>query len=123
MIVAKLLSYSGSRYGEKKDDVKEIDKDLITIFNCLQGRVRFGAGNDGSGGENIQGEWQVIADTGAINTEFSVTHGLGSVPVGYLVVKTNKGGVIYDSGTTWTSTTIYLKCSAANATVTLFLLQ
>ncbi|KKM18803.1 hypothetical protein LCGC14_1662060, partial [marine sediment metagenome] len=30
--------------------------------------------------------------------------------------------VVYDSGTTWTATTIYLKCSAANAAVTLFVI-
>ena len=125
MIVNKLLNYNSSRYSDDNHDgdIKEIDKDLVTIVNCLQGRVRFGSGNDGSDGENMSGQWQVVADTGTANTEFSVTHTVGAVPVGYLVTKINKGGVVYDSGTTWTSTTIYLKCTSANATVSLFLLK
>ncbi len=126
MIVKKISNYNASRYATDKfdnSDIKNYDTDFNTVVTCLQGRVRFGAGNDGSNGENIDGQWQVISDTGTINTEFSVSHSLGSIPVGYLVTKINKGGVIYDSGTAWTSTTIYLKCSAANATVSLFLLQ
>ncbi len=125
MLVNKLLNYNMSKYvtDDGKGDIRNVDKDLITIFNCLQGRIRFGGGVDGSDGENIDGQWQVISDTGSINTEFSVPHSLGSIPIGYIVTKINKAGIIYDSGTTWTSTTIYLKCSVANATVSVFLLQ
>lgn len=100
-----------------------LDNELAKVFQALTGRLRFGTGGDGERGENISGEWQVVADTGTINTEFSITHTLGAVPIGYLVTKINKAGVIYDSGTAWDSTTIYLKCSSANATVTLFLLK
>lgn len=60
-----------------------------------------------------------VSDTGSADTEFNFSHGLGRVPVGFFVTKIDKGGVIYDGGTTWTNTTIYLKCSAANADVTL----
>ncbi len=124
MIITQIYNYNSSRYAtDPNSDKIEIDKDFRKLFAFSQGRVRFGPGNDGSDGENIDGQWQVISDTGTINTEFSVTHTLGSIPVGYLVTKINKGGVIYDSGTAWTSTTIYLKCSAANATVSLFLLH
>lgn len=123
MIIAKILNYNSSKYANDKFDMREIDKDLNSLFSCLQGRVRFGAGNTGSKGENIAGEWQVVADTGTINTEFTVNHTFGSVPIGYLVTKVNKAGIIYDSGTTWTSSSIYLKCSIANATVSLFLLK
>ncbi len=124
MIVHQTLNYNASRYAtDDKADIKEVDRDLKRIYDCLQGRVRFGNGNSDSNGENIDGQWKVISDTGTINTEFSLSHSLGSIPVGYLVTKINKGGVIYDSGTAWTSTNIYLKCSAANATVSIFLLQ
>ena len=55
MIVSKLLNYNSSRYSEDNHDgdIKEIDKDLITLFNCLSGRVRFGNGNTGRDGENV----------------------------------------------------------------------
>ena len=103
--------------------LKTIDTDLSNIFLCLQGRVRFGTGEDGANGENISGEFQTVADSGTADTEFSVAHTLGAVPIGYIVTKIDAGGVVYDSGTTWTSTTIYLKCSSADTAITLFLLK
>lgn len=57
------------------------------------------------------------ADTGDANTEFSVTHYLARVPTGFLLVKSNKACNVYDSGTAWTTSTIYLKCDAANAII------
>ena len=101
----------------------QMDNDVLRIIQVLQGRVRFGDGIDGMEGENIAGEFQVVSDTGVANTEFTVSHSLGAVPIGYLVIKIDKAGVVYDSGTTWTSTDIYLKCSASNANVTLFLMK
>lgn len=125
MILSKIsktpdLTKNTSNYG---DYIVGVDRDLTNLFSALQNRIRFGTPTDGKSGENISGEFQVIADTGTINTEFTVGHTIGSVPIGYLVLKISNGGVIYDSGTTWTSSNIYLKSSAANSLVTLFLLK
>lgn len=103
--------------------VRSLDADIKKIFLALNGRVRFGDGADGERGENVSGEFQVVADSGTANTEFSITHTLGATPIGYLVTKINKAGVVYDSGTTWTSSIIYLKCDTANTTLTVFLLK
>lgn len=103
--------------------IRDIDLDLQNIFTLSKGRIRFGDGADAQQGENIAGEFQVVADTGAADTEFIVAHLLGVVPIGFLVINIDAGGVIYDSGTAWTATNIYLKCSAANAAVTLFLIK
>lgn len=108
---------------ELKKQLKRADQDMANLFLAMQGRIRFGTGTDGDRGENIAGEFQIVSDTGNANTEFSFTHGLGAVPVGFLVINIDKGGVVYDSGTAWTSTTIYLKCSVANANVKLFLIK
>lgn len=108
---------------ELRNQLRRMDQDMTNLFLFSQGRVRFGDSGDGDRGENISGEWQVISDTGSADTEFSVTHTLGAVPVGYFVTKTNKGGVVYASTTAWTSSTIYLKCSAANTAITIFLLK
>ena len=62
-------------------------------------------------------------DTGTANTEFTVSHNLGFVPGKYILTKINNAGVIYDSGTTWTTTQIFLKCSTANAAVTLTVMR
>ena len=60
-----------------------------------------------------------VADSGNANTEFSVTHYLRRTPAGFIVTKSDKACSVYDSGTTWTTTTIYLKCDAANAALTI----
>ena len=121
MKIAKTSSLASRDKVEESD--KSVDTDLSKLYLFTQGRVRFGDGGDGDRGENISGEFQVVADTGDANAEFSVPHTIGAVPVGYLVIKINNAGVIYDSGTSWTSSTIYLKSSAANSAVSLFLLK
>lgn len=60
-----------------------------------------------------------VADTGTADTEFTVSHYLGRIPEGYLLTCTDKAASVYESGTAWTATTIYLKCSAANAKIDL----
>ncbi len=66
-----------------------------------------------------QSESLTVSDTGNANTEFSVTHHLGRVPNGFIITKSDKACSVYDSGTAWTSTTIYLKCDAANTALSL----
>jgi hypothetical protein len=106
-----------------EDYIRSVDFDLRDLFLMSSGRVRFGDGIDDAPGENVAGEFQVVADTGSADTEFSISHQLGTVPIGFLVLNIDAGGVVYDSGTAWTDTTIYLKCSAANAAVKLFLIK
>lgn len=66
-----------------------------------------------------QAESLTVADSGNANTEFSITHHLGRTPNGFIITKSDKAANIYDSGTTWTTTTIYLKCDAANTALSL----
>ena len=60
-----------------------------------------------------------IADTGTADTEFTVSHDLNRIPVYYLVVYSDKACSVYDSGTAWTDSEIYLKCDAANVNIKL----
>lgn len=120
MKVAKTYIYNSGN--DMESNVRRLEQDMSQLFECLKGRVRLGTGTDGDRGENIAGEFQVVTSSTA-DTQFTVSHGLGAVPIGFIVTKINKGGVVYDSGTTWTDTAIYLKCSAATATMTLFLLK
>lgn len=68
--------------------------------------------------DNFNAEILTVADTGAADTQFTIAHPLKRAPAGYLVIKINKAGVVYDSGAAWTDTDMYLKCSAANCAVT-----
>lgn len=62
-----------------------------------------------------------VADTGSADTEFSIAHHLGRVPSGFILTKSDAAACVYDSGTTWTTTTAYLKCNAANTAITISL--
>lgn len=66
-----------------------------------------------------QSESLTVADSGNADTEFSTTHHLGRTPAGFIVTKSDAACSVYDSGTTWTTTTIYLKCDAANVAMTI----
>lgn len=96
------------------------------IFQCLQGRVSFGTGVSGINGQNISGQFVTYTSNGVANTEDTIAHTVGSVPIGYLILGQNKAGSLYQlasTGTAWTSTNIYLKCSVASVTFNLFLVK
>lgn len=66
-------------------------------------------------------QYQDVTTPGTANTEFTVNHGLGRVPVGYLVVGRDKAAIIYNSTTAWTETAIYLKCNVATVAIRLLI--
>jgi hypothetical protein len=68
---------------------------------------------------NLCSKYVVFTSNGVANTEDVVTHKLGRIPVGYIVVKQDKAGIVYDSTTTWTTSTIALKSSVASVAWTL----
>lgn len=58
------------------------------------------------------------------NTDQSFTHALGRKPNGYLVLRSAKGGVLYDGtnlGSDWTPSTIVLRSTVASDTVSFLL--
>lgn len=59
--------------------------------------------------------------TSTADTEFSITHSLDRIPVGFIVINTDKYCNIKASGTTWTTSLIYLKCDVATVALTLLI--
>lgn len=82
------------------------------------GGISFG---DGVKTDNISGVWASVADTGVANTDFTITHNLGRIPVGYLTMTASKATDIYTGSVASTTTQITLRSSAANAAVSLFI--
>jgi hypothetical protein len=126
MIVTKTESPNDFSHTTPQQWVSEVDTDLKNLFLCLQGRVRFGNSTNNLSGENIMGEFVVYTTNATPNTEDKISHTLGSIPVGYLVISKDKACDVYqksNTGTAWTTTNIYLKATVASASVTLFLLQ
>ena len=50
------------------------------------------------------------------DTEFELEHNLGRVPAGFIIIKKDKAGTIYDSGTAWTKNSVFLKCDKSSMT-------
>lgn len=72
--------------------------------------------------KNIQG-WDSgnITTPGTANTQFPVTHNLGYVPTRFHVTYNNGQGTVYAGPTAWTTTTVYLMCSAASSVIRVFI--
>ena len=70
---------------------------------------------------NINGVLVNIPNSGAANTPFIVIHNLGRIPISAEVKRTNISGIIIDSGVAWTTTTMSLEFTGANAKLTLFI--
>lgn len=123
MKLTKQSNYIGKVRTNIEEYIPQLEVDLENIFLAMKGRIRFGTGVDGARGENISGEFQIYTSNGSADTEDTITHTLGSVPIGFIVINTNKGGVTYDGGTAWTATSIFLKNSTTSATTTIFILK
>jgi len=97
--------------------------DITNIINCLKGNVRFGDGNNGSGGENINGQWAVFTTPATPNSEFIIAHEIGAMPVGWLVVAKNKAADLYTGVGKWTDNLAYFKCTVASVNFRIFFLK
>lgn len=111
------------KIAKKSVNGQNVDTDLNSLFLAMQGRIRFGDGGDGDRGENIHGQFQVYTSNGSANTEDTIAHTLGSVPIGYIVLKQDKASNVYLGSTAWTSSNIYLKQTGTSVSTTIFLLK
>lgn len=94
---------------------------IQNLQRILDGNISFGMDSSNEVGKNIDG-WDATGTTpGVADTEFSISHGLGRIPKGFIVLSVNAGVVIYKSTTAWTSKVIYLKCSGPSVAYTLFI--
>lgn len=60
--------------------------------------------------------WKASGDApGAANTNFTINHSLGRIPLTIVGQDTNNGGVLYRGSVAWTKTTVTLKCTVASS--------
>ena len=103
-----------------------LDDDMKRVMLLSQSRIRFGDGTDGEIGENMAGQFQQFTSHATPDTEFAVTHTVGAIPRGVLIMWQDKAGSVYQgptTGTNWTSTNVYLACDVASVTFNVFLLK
>lgn len=96
-------------------------------YNELQAKVlsNISYGTTMSNGDPSQNMdvWKATGVSPSVaNTEFAVQHGLGRVPMGYHLVKTDKAAHVYAGVTAWTKTTVYLKFDTASVNYSLVIL-
>lgn len=85
----------------------------------INGGLSFGAGTTK---DNIDGAWVTAVTPGAPNTDFVVTHNLGRIPVGYIVMSKSAACDVYTGSVGATATQLTLRGTVAGVTVTLFIL-
>lgn len=97
--------------------LRKYDEDLAKILQLLMSNLSRIFEGGISIPDSLDLETVTVTTDSSADTEFSVAHTLKRVPVGYLVVSRDKGGVVYDSGTAFTITTIYLKCTTTSTVI------
>lgn len=98
---------------------EKIANNAVRTAKIGRGQVTLGNAADNSLAGKLAGKYQVVSNTETANTTFTVAHGLGRTPVGFIVVNTDTATTVYDAGTAWTATNIFLRSSTANADITL----
>lgn len=102
--------------------LRTFDRDLITILGEFDLSLKAILDKGVSLNDNVDAAVVSYTSNATPDTEDTVAHTLGKIPTYFIVGDIDKGGVVYRSGTTFTSTNIYLKCTVASAAIKLILL-
>ena len=89
------------------------------IYKLVNRNISYGHQVNGQD-QNIDGMLIEVPDTGLANTEFAVTHNLGRVPLFYDIKYMSLATQVFDSGTAWTASQIYLKSTTAHVKIRIF---
>lgn len=69
--------------------------------------------------DNLDAVEIAFTSNGLPDTEDAIVHLLGRKPIRFIVTYKDKAADVYNSGTAWTSTQIYLKTNVASAAIKL----
>jgi len=99
-------------------EFRKFDKDLITVLGSLSNNLKLilDAGIDFD--DNIDCVFITYTSNVVANTQDTIAHGLGKIPIGFVVIDRDKAGVVFRSGSS-TSVNLFLKCNVASTTMTL----
>lgn len=90
-----------------KSRAHDLLKALQLFFNDIDGTINGGLSFE----ENFDAS--IVEHTfTTVDTEEEISHDLGKIPEYYLLANLSANAVIYNSGTSFTNTNIYLKSSA-----------
>lgn len=115
------------RYPTYKEDDVEFKNFLDDLHKLINGgNISFGTTvnatlNNPNADRNIQGFLAEVADSGLANTSVTITHNLGYIPKCYDVKYISLATNIFDFGTPWTTTQIFLASSTAHTKFRVFI--
>lgn len=89
---------------------------LQQLFNK---NISFGTGIS-TQDQNIQGKMIEIADSGVANSSITINHNLGYIPKFYDVKYASLATQVFDYGTAWTKTQIFLASTTAHTKLRIF---
>jgi hypothetical protein len=98
--------------------LQSLQEHLSVLAQAINGNLTFG---DGVDYDNIAGEFHLIPSSGPVGSDVVVPHGIGKIPVGFLVTVPPFSGAVTRGSTPWTETEIHLNASA-NQSFTIFIL-
>jgi len=111
-ITVKADDTSLSRFAKM---LQKVYRNLVLVIN---GNIGFG---DGTHADNINGSWVSVTFASA-NTDTTITHNLGRIPVGYIVMTKSQACDVYTGSVSATKSQITLRGTVAGTTVTLFII-
>ena len=94
-------------------DQRKLDVDLIRILTEREDNLKSILSRGLSFQDNFDAVLLDYTSNGSPDTEDAVAHLLGRVPVGRIVYRQDKAGSLYDSGTAFTASNIYLQSDVA----------
>src|SRR5882762_11400739 len=94
--------------------LKTVYQNFIQVLN---GNIGFG---DGTIPDNISGSWINVVAPVAPNTDFTVNHNLGRLPVGYWPMQKDRACDVYTGSVVATKTALTLRATVASAVLRLF---
>jgi hypothetical protein len=102
-----------------KDFVTMIRSVYQHLTDVVNGKIGFG---DGTNHDNIDGSWINVVAPAAPNTDFTVTHNLGRIPVGYWLMQKDRACDVYTGSVAATKTQLTLRATVASAVLRLFVI-
>ena len=103
------------------NNLRQFDKDLIYTLSSNSSNLKVILDAGISIKDNMDMVTASVVSDATPGVEFSLSHALGKVPLGYIVIGQDGAGSIYDGTTSNTKTDVYFKSDVGSRTFRLLL--
>lgn len=91
-------------------------RDHMSRLNKVTSNITFGSTLSNSDEEQNMDCWKASGTApGVANTDFTISHRLGRIPITIGGQDTDNGGLLYRGTVAWTAAQVTLRCTTANA--------